>query len=50
MNSQIRQKVSEANDTDKILNETRGNKTTALNLQKRAESASIRAGTIQSLF
>ncbi|KAF7637603.1 hypothetical protein Mgra_00002860 [Meloidogyne graminicola] len=49
LSENIRQKVSEANDTEKILLETRGNKTIALNLQKRAESASIRAGTIQNI-
>uniref|UniRef100_A0A915MXT1 Laminin subunit beta-1 n=1 Tax=Meloidogyne javanica TaxID=6303 RepID=A0A915MXT1_MELJA len=49
LSENIRQKVSEAKDTDKILSETRGNKTTALNLQKRAESASLRAGTIQNI-
>ncbi|CAK5107481.1 unnamed protein product [Meloidogyne enterolobii] len=49
LSENIRQKVSEAKDTDKILSETRGNKTTALNLQKRAESASMRAGTIQNI-
>ena len=45
---QIRQKVSEAKDTDKILDETRGNKTTAQNLQRRAERASQRAAAIHS--
>jgi hypothetical protein len=45
---QIHQKVLEAKDTDKILEETRGNKTRALNLQRSAELASQRAAAIHS--
>jgi hypothetical protein len=45
---QIRQKVVEAKDTDKILEETKGNKSTALKLQKNAEMASKRASAIHS--
>uniref|UniRef100_A0A7E4V2G9 Laminin subunit beta-1 n=1 Tax=Panagrellus redivivus TaxID=6233 RepID=A0A7E4V2G9_PANRE len=45
----IRQKVNEARDTDKILAETRGNKTTANKLQQSAEEASKRAAEIKNI-
>jgi hypothetical protein len=45
---QIRDRVLEVKDADKILDETRGNKTTALALQSLAERASQRASRIHN--
>ncbi|KAI1733245.1 laminin EGF domain-containing protein [Ditylenchus destructor] len=45
----IRQKVVDIKDTDKILEETSGNKTIATNLQRAAERASERAARIHNV-
>ena len=49
LSDNIRQKVLEIKDTDKILSETSGNKSTALQLQLSAERASERAARIHNV-